>query len=97
MLFNELARIFSDDDNQRMSREVLNRVCSCILYWLFLLDVSEFFGYLLHFSSPIIAFCALTLLVGHQEEHLACKKLSDEMLTQLSVCREVHMICMWST
>jgi len=34
MLFNELAQIFSDDDNQRMSREVLNRVCSCISYWL---------------------------------------------------------------
>jgi len=25
----------------------------------------------------IFAFSALTLLVGHQEEHLACKKLSD--------------------
>ena len=25
-----------------------------------------------------IAFRALTLLAGHQEEHLACKKLSDE-------------------
>ena len=26
------------------------------------------------------AFSAMTLLVGHQEEHLACKKLSDEVL-----------------
>ena len=32
MLFNELALVFSDDDNQRMSRELLNRVCSYILY-----------------------------------------------------------------
>jgi len=27
-----------------------------------------------------IAFSALTLLVGRQEEHPACKKMSDEML-----------------
>jgi len=26
----------------------------------------------------------LTLLVGHQEEHPACKKLSDEVLAWLS-------------
>jgi len=39
------------------------------------------------------AFSALTLLAGHQEEHLACKKLSDEVLSWLSVCSEVQMIC----
>ena len=27
-----------------------------------------------------VAFSALTLLVGRQEEHLACKNLSDDML-----------------
>jgi len=32
-----------------------------------------------------IAFSALTLLVGRQEEHLACKKTSDEVLVWLSV------------
>jgi len=26
------------------------------------------------------AFSALTLLVGHQEEHPACKKLSDKVM-----------------
>jgi len=31
------------------------------------------------------AFSALTLLVGRQEEHPACKKLSDEVLAWLSV------------
>jgi len=30
-MFKELAHIFSDDDNQRRSREVLNRVSSCVL------------------------------------------------------------------
>jgi len=33
---------------------------------------------------------ALTLLVGRQEEHPACKKLSNEVLAWLSVCREVQ-------
>jgi len=40
---------------------------------------------------------ALTLLVGHQDEHLACKKLSDEVLAWLSVWSEVQMICIWSS
>jgi len=43
------------------------------------------------------AFSALTLLVGCQEEHLACKTLSDEMLAWLSVCSEVQIIGVWSS
>jgi len=31
-------------------------------------------------GSNIFAFSALTLLVGRQDEHLACRKLSDEVL-----------------
>jgi len=42
-------------------------------------------------------FSALTLLVGRQEEHMARKKLSDEVLAWLSVCSEAQMICIWST
>jgi len=38
---------------------------------------------------------ALTLFGGHQEEHLACKNLSDEVLAWLPVLREVQMICIW--
>jgi len=34
----------------------------------------------------------LTLLVGHQKEHLACKKLSDEVLAWLSVWSKVQMV-----
>ena len=41
-------------------------------------------------------FSALMLLVGQQEEHLAGKKLSDEVLAWLSVCSEVQMTCIWS-
>ena len=35
-------------------------------------------------------FSALTLLVAHQEEHLACKKLSGEVLAWLSVWSKVN-------
>jgi len=42
-------------------------------------------------------FSALTLLVGHQEEHLARKKLSDEVLAWLSAWSVVQMICIWSS
>ena len=42
----------------------------------------------------------MTLLVGRQEEHLACKKLSDEVLVWLSVYSEVqsglHMVQLMS-
>jgi len=40
---------------------------------------------------------ALTLLVGRQEEHLARKKLSDEVLVWLIVWSKVQMICRWSS
>jgi len=32
-------------------------------------------------------------LAGHQEEHPACKKLSDKVLTWLTVWSKVQMIC----
>jgi len=44
-----------------------------------------------------IAFIALTLLVGHQEEHPACENLSDDVLAWLSVWSEVQMMCVWSS
>jgi len=41
-----------------------------------------------------MAFSALTLLVGWQEGHPTCKKLSGGMLAWLSVWSEVHT-CIW--
>ena len=40
---------------------------------------------------------ALTLFIGRQEEHPACKRFNDEVLAWLSVGIEVQMICMWSS
>ena len=45
-------------------------------------------------SSGVIAFSALTLLVGWQEGHPACKKLSGGVLAWLSVWSEVQT-CIW--
>ena len=44
----------------------------------------------------ILAFSALTLLVGWQEGHPACKKLSGGVLVWLSVWSEVQT-CIWSS
>jgi len=44
-----------------------------------------------------VAFSALTLLVGWQEGHPACKRLSGEILAWLSALSKVQMICRWSS
>jgi len=46
-----------------------------------------------HVTATDFVFSALTLLVGHQEEHPACRKLSDEVLAW----SDVQMICIWSS
>jgi len=44
-----------------------------------------------------MAFSALTLLVGRQEEHPACKTFGDDVLAWLSLWSDVRMICIWSS
>ena len=44
--------------------------------------------------DDVVAFSALTLLVGRQEGHPACKKLSGAVLAWLSVWSEVQT-CIW--
>jgi len=43
-----------------------------------------------HMPIPYFALSALTLLVGRQEGHPACKKLSGGVLAWLSVWSEVQ-------
>jgi len=50
--------------------------------------------FLSDFASYICAFSALTLLVGWQEGHPACKKRSGWVLAWLSVWSEVQT-CIW--
>ena len=56
----------------------------------FLATVSDLFM----FCCITFAFSALTLLVGWQEEHAACKKLSGGVLAWLFVWSEVQT-CIW--
>jgi len=49
---------------------------------------------LLHYLTEVFAFSALTLLVGRQEGHPACKKTIGEVLAWLSVWIEVQT-CIW--
>jgi len=54
----------------------------------------------MHQLDPVfflLAFSALTVLVGHQEEHQACKKMSENVLLWISVWSEVQMFCTWSS
>jgi len=46
------------------------------------------------FNPAVLTFSALTLLVGRQEGHPACKKLSGGVLAWLSVWSEVQA-CIW--
>ena len=49
---------------------------------------------LVYYICISVAFSALTLLVGWQGGHLACKKLSGGVLVWLSVWRKVQT-CIW--
>jgi len=47
-----------------------------------------------HVGNNVTAFSALTLLVGRQEGHPACKKLSGGVLVWLTVWSKVQT-CIW--
>jgi len=62
-------------------------------------DISDIvIQHLKTFSSISIycGFSALTLLVGCQEEHPACKNQSGEV-EWLSLWNEVQIVCIWSS
>jgi len=61
--------------------------CTCLA------DILDKFLLMTH-STCHFAFSALTLFVGRQEGHPACKKLSGGVLTWLSVWIEVQT-CVW--
>jgi len=73
------------------------KVCGTVSQYFAAWWLHNWLYYLWVFYWYLLAFSALKLLVGRQEEHLACKKLSDEVLAWLSVWIEVQMICIWSS
>ena len=71
----------------------LNGRCCCCLFLCVVIayiEVRPTTNILLYVMPPDYAFSALTLLVGWQEGHPACKKLSSGVLAWLSVWSEVH-------
>ena len=62
------------------------------IYLRFVFCISE--NKLLDIFANCFAFSALSLLVGQQEGHLACKKLSGGVLAWLSVWSEMQT-CIW--
>ena len=88
----------------KMCRFILDHNSS-ISWWMFTLfcswkqDGIQFIYWTA--SLPIVYFIkllsTLTLLVVRQEEHPACKKLSDGVLVWLSVWSVVQMICILSS
>ena len=61
-----------------LGKRAVKRVCVCVCVCVVL--------------SRCFAFSALTLLVGRQEGHPACKKLSGGVLSWLSVWSEVQIV-----
>jgi len=61
---------------------------------IYLLFIVYLFIYLSVYFLSFIFFTALTLLVGRQEGHPTCKKLSGGVLAWLSVWSEVQT-CIW--
>jgi len=59
-----------------------------------LISIFKIFSYVVVRYVVRYAFSALTVLVGQQEGHPACKKLSAGVLAWLSVWREMQT-CIW--
>jgi len=62
------------------------------LHWLHIVQYTNLILNIFH-----IAFSALTMLVGHEEEYPACKKLSDELMARLSVWSDAQMVSIRSS
>jgi len=77
--------VSSSPDNREnlLTAEPMRQVCSGAVVKSFIVLVSVYY---------IVS--TLTLLVGWQEGHLACKKLSGGVLAWLSVWSEVQT-CIW--
>jgi len=82
---------------QMCAANVIFMVQAVCFEWLCWPILFYYYYYCYYYYYIINAFSALTLLVEHQQERPACKKLSDEALLSLSVWSKVKMICIWSS
>jgi len=84
--------LFSSFDT-RLNYDILSDTVYCV-FTVYCFIILLFFNILLFYVVGCCAFSPLTLLVGRQEGHPACKKLSGEVLAWLSVWSEVQT-CIW--
>ena len=93
-----------EEERELQSFDSVPNVCISLYRFLLLVQanisrvnfdfVAGFYGFYSYFLVELNAFSALTLLVGRQEGHPACKKLSAGMLAWLSVWSKVQT-CIW--
>jgi len=70
-------------------------LCVCLSAIIYLRNyTSDLHQIFVHITYGRNAFSALTLLVGRQEGHPACKKLSGGVMAWLSVWSKVQT-CIW--
>jgi len=65
-----------------------------LCWWHYVINIGKFKAIIFSVFSFGHVFSALTLLLGRQEGHPACKKLRGEVLAWLSVCSELQT-CIW--
>jgi len=75
-------------------QRAVNRLCLCGCACMCVMCVMTNMTNIIYMYEGNCAFSAVTLLVGWQEGHPACKKLSGEVLAWLSVWSEVQT-CIW--
>ena len=63
-----------------------------VIHYLMVIIIISILNELLYTAIELL-YVALTLLVGRQEEHPACK---NEVLVWLTVWSEVQIVCIWS-
>ena len=86
--------------DENLIRVLLSAMRTCFMSYLLVLVSRELVSvwvwvFLQQVLTTTFAFSALTLLVGRQEGHPACKKnLSGGVLAWLSVCSEMQT-CIW--
>jgi len=77
-------------ENRVFSEAVCTSGATVSEYWRWITRCVLFINFVYYFFYWVYAFSALTLLVGRQEGHPACKKLSGGVLAWLSVWSDVQ-------
>jgi len=87
------TEVVSQRSEANLYRKTVNSFVAMLFkldFYLSLVRVSSLYTFLCRFLSAFCLFSVLMLLVGRQEVHPACKKLSGGVLAWLSVWSELQ-------